>query len=115
MFGLTFRPLIKEKYDYIASRISQNDNATKIIGQQDIIEFVDNALASPLTIDVLFNGSPGTGKTLHLQRLREKLPTAFYYDFSNTSGAGFIYSLIRKSQEEDRKGKEKEMTLLLDG
>jgi MoxR-like ATPase len=53
---------------------------------------------------------PGTGKTLHLQRLREKLPNAFYYDFSNTSGAGFIYSLIRKAQEQGTK----EMTLLLD-
>ena len=59
---------------------------------------------------MLFNGSPGTGKTLHLQRLREKLPNAFYYDFSNTSSAGFIYSLIRKAQEDGRK----EMTLLLD-
>ena len=78
--------------------------------QQDIIEFVDNALASPLTINVLFNGLPGSGKTLHLQRLREKLPDAFYYDFSNTSGAGFIYSLIRKAQEDNTK----EMTLLLD-
>jgi predicted ATPase with chaperone activity len=107
--------VIKEKYDYPAWQISKNDNdydnETKIIGQQDIIEFVDNALASPLTINVLFNGSPGTGKTLHLQRLREKLPNAFYYDFSNTSGAGFIYSLIRKEQEEDNV---KEMTLLLD-
>jgi hypothetical protein len=50
---------------------------------------------------------------LHLLRLREKLPNAFYYDFSNTSGAGFIYSLIRKAQEDSsRKGKE--LTLLLD-
>jgi MoxR-like ATPase len=133
MFG--FKPLIKGKYDGInigltptpsSSELPKQQQqqhstttttaiATQIIGQQDIIEFVDNALASPLTINVLFNGSPGTGKTLHLQRLREKLLTAFYYDFSNTSGAGFIYSLIRKSQEEDRKGKEKEMTLLLDG
>jgi MoxR-like ATPase len=118
MFG--FKPLIKEKYDYITSTIISKQesianaitttSSTKIIGQQDIIEFVDNALASPLTINILFNGSPGTGKTLHLQRLREKLPNAFYYDFSNTSGAGFIYSLIRKVQEEGTK----EMTLLLD-
>jgi hypothetical protein len=57
-----------------------------------------------------FNGSARTGKTLHLQRLREKLPNAFYYDFSNTSSAGFIYSVIRKAQEDGRK----EMTLLLD-
>jgi hypothetical protein len=110
MFGL--KPLIKEKYDYLASHISKNANATttttKIIGQQDII--VDNALASPLTINVLFKGSPRTGKTSHLQRPREKLPNAFYHDFSNTSGAGFIYSLIRKAQEDGRK----EMTLLLD-
>ena len=108
MFGL--KPLIKEKYDYLAFRISKNANTTKIIGQQDIMEFIDNALASPLTINVLFNGSPGTGKTLHLLRLREKLPNSFYYDFSNTSAAGFIYSLMRKTQEEGRK----EMTLLLD-
>ena len=40
MFGL--EPLIKEKYDYLATTISKkNANATKIIGQQDIIEFVD--------------------------------------------------------------------------
>src|ERR671934_2656076 len=109
MFGL--RPLIKEKYECITSKLlKQESTRTKIIGQQDIIEFVDNALASPLTINILFNGSPGTGKTLHLQRLLEKLPNAFYYDFSNTSGAGFIYSLIRKAQEEGRQ----EMTLLLD-
>jgi Cdc6-like AAA superfamily ATPase len=75
-----------------------------------VLKFVDNTLDSPLTINVLFNGSPGTGKTLHLLRLREKLPNAFYYDFSNTSGAGFIYSLIRKSEEVGTK----EMTLLLD-
>jgi hypothetical protein len=40
MFG--FKPLIKEKYDYLTSTISKkNENAatTKIIGQQDIIEF----------------------------------------------------------------------------
>ena len=112
MFGL--RPLIKETYDCITStfKISKNEStaATKIIGQQDIIEFVDNALDSPLTINVLFNGSPGQGKTLHLQRIRERIPDAFYYDFSNTSGAGFIYSLIRKAQEQGTK----EMTLLLD-
>ena len=116
MFG--FKPLIKEKYDYyLASHISNSNKnesttatTTKIIGQQDIIEFVDNVLASPLTINILFNGSPGTGKTLHLQRLREKLPNAFYYDFNNTSGAGFIYSLIMKAQEDGTK----EMTLLLD-
>src|ERR671938_597714 len=58
MFGL--KPLIKEKYDYLASHISKDANATttttKIIGQQDIIEFVDNALASPLTINMLFKG-----------------------------------------------------------
>jgi predicted ATPase with chaperone activity len=101
--------VIKEKYDYPAWQISKNDNdydnETKIIGQQDIIEFVDNALDSPLTINLLFNGSPGTGKTLHLQRLREKIANAFYYDFSNTSGAGVIYSLIRKTQEEGRQDK----------
>ena len=104
-----FRSLIKEKYDYRASKISNTNNTTatiQIIGQQGIIEFVDNAL----TINILFNGSPGTRKTLHLQRVREKLPNAFYYDFSNTSGAGFIYSLIRKAQEDNTK----EMTLLLD-
>ena len=60
MFG--FRPLIKEKYDYITSIIVAKQESTvattKIIGQQDIIEFVDNALASPLTINVLFNRSP---------------------------------------------------------
>jgi MoxR-like ATPase len=112
MFGITFKPLIKEKYDYITSNLSKQESTTttKIIGHQDIIEFVDNALASSLTINVLFNGLPGSGKTLHLQRLREKLPDAFYYDFSNTSGAGFIYSLIRKAQEQGTK----EMTLLLD-
>ena len=63
-------------------------------------------------INVLFNGSPGTGKTLPLQRIKERIPdtNAFYYDFSNTSGAGFIYSLITKAQEQGTK----EMTLLLD-
>src|SRR5919109_1991651 len=105
------KSLIKETYDCITSKLSKQESiATKIIGQQDIIEFVDNALDSPLTINVLFNGSPGTGKTLHLQRIRERIPDAFYYDFSNTSGAGFIYSLINKAQEEGTK----EMTLLLD-
>jgi predicted ATPase with chaperone activity len=105
MFGL--KPLIKEKYDYLASHISKDANATttttKIIGQQDIIEFVDNALASPLTINVLFNGSPRTGKTSHLQRLREKLPNAFYHDFGNTSGAGFIYSYEKHGKTVGRK------------
>ena len=73
MFGITFKPLIKEKYDYITSNLSKQESTTttKIIGHQDIIEFVDNALASSLTINVLFNGLPGSGKTLHLQRLRE--------------------------------------------
>jgi hypothetical protein len=42
--------------------------------------------------------------------ITSKLPNAFYYDFSNTSGTGFIYSLIRKAQEDGRK----DMTLLLD-
>jgi predicted ATPase with chaperone activity len=79
VFG--FKPLIKEKYDYLASHIlSSNKNesttaTTKIIGQDDIKEFVDNALDSPLTINVLFNGSPGTAKTLHLKRIRERIPT----------------------------------------
>ena len=103
MFGL--RPLIKEKYDYLASHITKSEPTTKIIGQQDIIEFVDNALDSPLTINVLFNGSPGTGKTLPLQRIKERIPdtNAFYYDFSNTSGAGSIYSLIRQAQAHDKR------------
>ena len=41
----------------------QNEETDLIIGQDDIKEFVDNALDSPLTINVLFNRSPGTGKT----------------------------------------------------
>src|ERR671924_1998258 len=44
--------------------------------------------------------------------ITSKLPNAFYYDFSNTSGAGFIYSLIRKAQKEGTQAKE--MILLLD-
>ena len=58
MFG--FKPLIKEKYDYITSTIISKQesianaitttSSTKIIGQQDIIEFVDNSLASPSTL-----------------------------------------------------------------
>ena len=47
---------------------------------------------------------------LYIYRGLERIPDAFYYDFSNTSGAGFIYSLIRKAQEDSRK----DMTLLLD-
>jgi hypothetical protein len=62
MFGFKFQPLIKEKYEYITSALSKQESiettttTTKIIGQQDIIEFVDNALASPLTINMLFKG-----------------------------------------------------------
>lgn len=82
-----------------------------IEGYDNIKEFLSNYFKSEEDLNIMLVGSPATSKTMFLKAIRKQYKDALYYDFSNTTGRGFIKLLIEKQKQF---GSKKEVVLLLD-
>jgi len=78
------------------------DRIITVVGHQTVQDFLGNLFESNKDMNVLFVGSPATGKTLilkNIERMFQKV--AIRFDFSTTTGRGFINYLIDKKLERE--------------
>jgi len=95
-----------------------------IVGYDDIKELLTKLIHEEENqqMNVLLLGSPATSKTLFLKSIRKQFNEldCVYFDFSNTTGRGFLKAIIeaRELQKEKQKGlfknKNQPLILLLD-
>lgn len=90
---LTRHSLIKEKYSTSTTQDQALEFFSNIYGLEGMKENLFRALASDRQINVLLVGPPATSKTLFMTTIQEKCNNVFYFDASNTSGAGLIEEL----------------------
>ena len=66
---------------------------SKIYGYDDIKNNLFRALVSEEQINTLLVGSPAGGKSMFMKMIEENMDGVYYYDATNSSGAGLIESL----------------------
>jgi MoxR-like ATPase len=78
------------------------DRIIGVVGHQTVQDFLANLFESNKDMNVLFVGSPATGKTLILKNIERMFKkVAIRFDFSTTTGRGFINYLIDKKLERE--------------
>lgn len=78
------------------------DRIIGVVGHAKVMDYLDNLFLSDKDMNVLFVGSPATGKTLILKNIERMFKkVAIRFDFSTTTGRGFINYLIDKKLERE--------------
>lgn len=68
-----------------------------VVGRKKEMEFLDHLFRSDKDMNILFVGSPATGKSLILKNIERRFKDkSMRFDFSTTTGKGFINQLIDK-------------------
>lgn len=95
------------------------DQIINIVGREEELDFLDHLFLSEEDINVLYNGSPAAAKTMILRAIMHKFPDqCYFFDFSLTTGKGFVQLLINKMNEKKSipnrmLGKKRKQTILL--
>lgn len=111
--------LIREKYSTSTTRDQALEFFSNIYGLDGMKENLFRALESDKQVNVLLVGPPATSKTLFMTTIQEKCNSVFYFDASNTSGAGLIEELYNNRRtrlviiDEIDKLKKNDMSCLL--
>ena len=72
-----------------------------VVGREDELDFLDHLFRSDEDMNILYNGSPAAAKTMILKAIQQKFPDqCYFFDFSLTTGKGFIQLLIDNRNEE---------------
>ena len=72
-----------------------------VVGREDELDFLDHLFRSDEDLNILYNGSPAAAKTMILKAIQQKFPDqCYFFDFSLTTGKGFIQLLIDNRNEE---------------
>ena len=88
----------------IVPQVVQRDNRTdeqiiNVVGREEELDFLDHLFLSNEDMNILYNGSPAAAKTMILKAI--KFPSqCLFFDFSLTTGNGFIQLLIDKRNAE---------------
>lgn len=111
--------LIKEKYLASTAQDQALEFFSNIYGLAGMKENLFRALVSDKQINVLLVGPPATSKTLFMTTIQQKCNNVFYFDASNTTGAGLIEELYNNRRtrlviiDEIDKLKKNDMSCLL--
>ena len=85
--------LMKEKYSSSTKQDQSIEFFSNIYGLDGMKENLFRALISDDQINILLIGPSATSKTLFMTTIQEKCNNVFYFDASNTTGAGLIEEL----------------------
>jgi MoxR-like ATPase len=78
-----------------------DEQIINVIGRDEELEFLDHLFLSNEDLNVLYNGSPAAAKTMILKAIQQRFPDqCYWFDFSLTTGKGFIQLLIDKRNTE---------------
>lgn len=90
----------------VVQQVIQREHGTdeqiiNVVGREDELDFLDHLFLSDEDLNVLYNGSPAAAKTMILKAIQQKFPDqCYFFDFSLTTGKGFIQLLIDNRNEE---------------
>lgn len=90
----------------IVPRVIQGEQRTdeqiiNVVGRDEELEFLDKLFRSEEDMNILYNGTPAAAKTMILKAIQQKFPDrCYFFDFSLTTGKGFIQLLIDKRDSE---------------
>jgi hypothetical protein len=102
--SLQEQPLTSAKQTVVqqVSREQRTDEQIiNVIGRDEELEFLDHLFLSNEDLNVLYNGSPAAAKTMILKAIQQRFPDqCYWFDFSLTTGKGFIQLLIDKRNTE---------------
>ncbi len=74
-----------------------DEQIINVIGRDEELDFLDRLFLSNEDLNVLYNGSPAAAKTMILKAIQQRFPDqCYWFDFSLTTGKGFIQLLIDK-------------------
>jgi MoxR-like ATPase len=96
-----------------------DEQIINVIGRDEELDFLDHLFLSNEDLNVLYNGSPAAAKTMILKAIQQRFrDECYFFDFSLTTGKGFIQLLINKRNEEKSipnriLGKKPKQTILL--
>jgi Holliday junction DNA helicase RuvB len=85
--------ILKEKPQGETIREQALNFFDRVYGLDDIKVNLYRALISEENINTMLFGAPASSKSLFMKIIEEKTNDSYYYDASNSSGAGFIESL----------------------
>jgi Holliday junction DNA helicase RuvB len=85
--------ILKEKTPGETIREQALNFFDRVYGLDDIKVNLYRALISEENINTMLFGAPASSKSLFMKIIEEKTNDSYYYDASNSSGAGFIESL----------------------
>jgi MoxR-like ATPase len=78
-----------------------DEQIINVVGRDEELEFLDKLFLSEEDLNVLYNGSPAAAKTMILKAIQQRFPDqCYWFDFSLTTGKGFIQLLIDKRNTE---------------
>lgn len=95
--GKKQRSLLKSTEGTTTEEKAQNF-FSKIYGYPEIKNNLFRSLVSEEQINTLLVGSPAGGKSMFMKIIEERMDDVYYYDASNSTGAGLIGSLYENQE-----------------
>jgi MoxR-like ATPase len=78
-----------------------DEQIINVVGREEELDFLDHLFLSNEDMNILYKGSPAAAKTMILRAIMQKFPDqCYFFDFSLTTGKGFIQLLIDKGNSE---------------
>jgi MoxR-like ATPase len=100
--SLQEQPFTSAKQTIVRQREQRTDEQIiNVVGRDEELEFLDKLFLSEEDMNILYNGSPASAKTMILRAIMQKFPDqCYFFDFSLTTGKGFIQLLMDKRNNE---------------
>jgi MoxR-like ATPase len=78
-----------------------DEQIINVVGREEELDFLDHLFLSHEDMNILYNGPPAAAKTMILKAIQQRFPDqCYWFDFSLTTGKGFIQLLIDKRNTE---------------
>ncbi len=104
--SLQEQPFTSTTKQTVVPQVPQREQRTdeqiiNVVGREEELDFLDHLFLSNEDLNVLYNGSPATSKTMILKAIQQRFPSqCYWFDFSLTTGKGFIHLLIDRRNNE---------------
>jgi ATPase family associated with various cellular activities (AAA) len=97
-----FTPATQTAVQQVRQREQRTDEQIiNVVGREEELDFLDHLFLSNEDMNILYNGSPAAAKTMILKAIQQKFPDeCYFFDFSLTTGKGFIQLLVDKRNSE---------------
>jgi MoxR-like ATPase len=97
-FTYSAKPTVRQQ---VSKEQKTDEQIINVIGRDEELDFLDHLFLSNEDLNILYNGSPAAAKTMILKAILQKFgDQCYFFDFSLTTGKGFIQLLIDNRNRE---------------